>query len=417
MDIPVLIFFIGVLIIVGHVLSEVFTRTKIPDLFFLLIIGLLLGPVFGLVTPEMFGVLGPVFSTVSLIVILFEGGLNLRMEAIRSTYAECSRLTLLSFCGAIAVTTFLVVWLSGADLLTAFILGLIIGGTSPSVVLPLVRQLRLQETSVTILSIESALTDVLSIVLVITVLQAWQLQHFSLLQAGETLVGSFVVAIIVGIAGGIAWLIIRKKVAFFDKVFAIPAFIFILYGLIEMIGFSGAVAALVFGITLGNLSYFRNLLSRYIELDVKRLELTATEKSFLGEIVFLLRTFFFIYIGLSIQFDNPMIFLLGLVVTLVLFLIRIPAVMFSVPRSTPAWDVSIMAVMIPKGLATAVLASVPLQQGYPSGMFIEEATYAIVLFSIVINSILIILIDKTAFSRMYRRIFARFGQAGSGPPA
>jgi hypothetical protein len=69
--------------------------------------------------------------------------------------------------------------------------------------------------------------------------------------------------------------------------------------------------------------------------------------------------------------------------------------------------------MIPKGLATAVLASIPLQQAYPEGMFIQEAIYAIVLFSILINSIRIILIDKTAFSRTYRRIFARFGKDSS----
>jgi NhaP-type Na+/H+ or K+/H+ antiporter len=410
MDVALLIFFIGVLIILGHILSEVFTRTKIPDLLFLLIIGLVLGPVFGLVTPEMFGILGPIFSTVSLIVILFEGGLNLRIEAIRSTFKECSHLTILNFCGAIGLTTFVVLIFTGSNPLTAFMLAIIVAGTSPSVVIPLVRQLGLKETSQTILSIESALTDVLSIVLLLIVLQAYQLHKFSFWQASETLMGSFIVAILVGIAGGIAWSVIRKKVAFFNKIFAIPAFVFILYGFIEMIGFSGAVAALVFGITLGNLTYFKGIFSPHYELNVKQIELTDTEKSFLGEIVFLLRTFFFIYIGLSITFDSPQIFTLGLLVTLLLYMIRIPAVWFSIPKSTPAWDVSVMAVMIPKGLATAVLASMPFQQGYPEGMFIQEATYAIILFSILINSVLIILIDKTAFSRMYRKLFARFGK-------
>jgi cell volume regulation protein A len=411
MDVAVLVFFIGLLIILGHILSEVFTRTKIPDLLFLLIIGLVLGPVLGLLTPEMFGILGPIFSTISLIVILFEGGLNLRIEAIRGTFRECSRLTLLNFCGAIGLTTMVVLLLSGSDPLTAFMLAIIVAGTSPSVVIPLIRQLGLTEKSQTTLSIESALTDVLSIVLLLIALQAYQLHKFSFVEASETLVGSFVIAILVGIAGGIAWLVIRKRIAFFNKIFAIPAFIFILYGFVEMIGFSGAVAALVFGITLGNLTYFRGIFSPVFDLNVKQIELTETEKAFFGEIVFLLRTFFFIYIGLSIQFDNRDIFALGLLVTLLLYVIRIPAVWLSIPRSTPVWDASVMAVMIPKGLATAVLASMPLQQAYPEGMFIQEATYAIVLFSIVINSLLIILIDKTAFSRIYRRIFSRFGPA------
>ncbi|MCK9630078.1 MAG: cation:proton antiporter [Methanoregula sp.] len=408
MDISFLVFFIGILIILGHILSEVFTRTKIPDLLFLLIIGLVLGPVFGLVTTEMFGILGPIFSTISLIVILFEGGLNLRIEAIRSTFKECSHLTLLNFCGAIGIATLVVLVLAGTDPLTALMLAIIVAGTSPSVVIPLIRQLGLTEKSQTILSIESALTDVLSIVLLLIALQAYQLHKFSFWQASETLVGSFVVAILVGIAGGIAWSVIRKKFAFFNRIFAIPAIIFILYGFIEMIGFSGAVAALVFGITIGNLGYFKGIFSPVFELDVRKIELTETEKAFFGEIVFLLRTFFFIYIGLSIQFNNREIFILGLLVTLLLYLVRIPAVLFSIPRSTPVWDASVMAVMIPKGLATAVLASIPLQQAYPEGMFIQNATYAIVLFSIIINSLLIILLDKTAFSRIYRRIFSKF---------
>ena len=173
MEVSTLIFFIGVLMILGHILNEVFTRTKIPDLLFLLIIGLVLGPVTGLVTPEMFGILGPIFTTVSLIVILFEGGLNLRIEAIRSTFKECSRLTLLNFCGAIGVTTLVVLLLSGADPLTALMLAIIVGGTSPSVVIPLIHQLGLSERSQTTLSIESALTDVLSIVLLLIALQAY----------------------------------------------------------------------------------------------------------------------------------------------------------------------------------------------------------------------------------------------------
>lgn len=411
MDISVLVFFIGILIILGHILSEVFTRTKVPDLLFLLIIGLLLGPVFGLVTTEMFGILGPIFSTISLIVILFEGGLNLRVEAIRSTFRECSGLTLLNFCGAVGITVFVVLVLTGCDLLTASMLGIIVAGTSPSVVLPLVRQLGLSEKSQTILSIESALTDVFSIVLLLIALQAYQLHKFSFVEASETLIGSFVVAIIFGIAGGIAWSVIRKQIAFFDRIFAIPAFIFILYGFIEMIGFSGAVAALVFGITLGNLSYFRGIFSPVYDLDVKRIELSDTEKAFFAEIVFLLRTFFFIYIGLSIRFDNRDIFVLGLIITLLMYIIRIPAVWLSIPRSTSVWDASVMAVMVPKGLATAVLASMPLQQAYPEGLFIQNATYAIVLFSIIINSLLIILIDKTAFSRLYRRVFTGFAAA------
>ncbi len=67
-----------------------------------------------------------------------------------------------------------------------------------------------------------------------------------------------------------------------------------------------------------------------------------------------------------------------------------------------------MAAMAPKGLAAAVLASIPLQQGLQGGDLIQNSTYAVVLFSIVVNSILIFLQDKTFVGRAYRAIFRGF---------
>lgn len=68
-----------------------------------------------------------------------------------------------------------------------------------------------------------------------------------------------------------------------------------------------------------------------------------------------------------------------------------------------------MAAMAPKGLAAAVLASLPLQQGVPDGDLIQNSTYAIILFSVVLTSLLIFLQDKTFVGRFYRYIFAGFG--------
>ncbi len=58
---------------------------------------------------------------------------------------------------------------------------------------------------------------------------------------------------------------------------------------------------------------------------------------------------------------------------------------------------------MPKGLAAAVLASVSLQQGISGGEFIQNVTYTIILFSIIMTSALVFFLDKTSLSEVYFR--------------
>jgi cell volume regulation protein A len=183
-----------------------------------------------------------------------------------------------------------------------------------------------------------------------------------------------------------------------------------------MLGYSGAIAALAFGVTLGNLDSFK--ISRFFPSvqDIPQVELNPTEKIFLAQLVQLLKTFFFIYIGLSIQFSSADSFLIGGAIVFAALIIRTILVYFSVPRTIPVWDASVMAIMIPKGLAAAVLAAIPFQKGVIGGEFIETTTYAIILFSMVICSILVIMLERTAVRTYYAFVFRQFGQEESAPP-
>ncbi|MCX6696947.1 MAG: hypothetical protein NTV84_05190, partial [Methanoregula sp.] len=109
-------------------------------------------------------------------------------------------------------------------------------------------------------------------------------------------------------------------------------------------------------------------------------------------------------------FSSTVSFLIGGAIVIALFAIRIILVYFSVPRTIPVWDASVIAIMIPQGLAAAVLAAIPLYAGVTGGMFIETTTYAIILISIVICSVLVILLERTPVRRVYGRIFSKFGK-------
>jgi hypothetical protein len=118
-------------------------------------------------------------------------------------------------------------------------------------------------------------------------------------------------------------------------------------------------------------------------------------------VAFLLKTFFFIYLGISLELISGWLIIVGLILTIVAFILRIPAVKLAVKRSIEPKDVSVMAVMVPKGLAAVVLASIPLQQGVIGGELIKNITYGVVLFSIVITSFLVFLLEKTKLPDLY----------------
>ncbi len=93
MSIAPVIVFVGALIFLAHLFAGIFSRTKIPDVLLLFMIGLFLGPVLGIVTPADFGVVGPVFTTITLVFILFESGTELRADLTkRHFYHTCLRL-------------------------------------------------------------------------------------------------------------------------------------------------------------------------------------------------------------------------------------------------------------------------------------------------------------------------------------
>ena len=63
--------FVGILVFLAHLFTGIFSRTRIPDVILLIIIGICVGPLLNLVSPSQFGEVGPVFTTITLIIILF----------------------------------------------------------------------------------------------------------------------------------------------------------------------------------------------------------------------------------------------------------------------------------------------------------------------------------------------------------
>jgi cell volume regulation protein A len=405
-DVALIIAVVGVIIFLAHLFTGLFNKLMIPDVLFLIVIGICLGPILGIIPPSLFAQVGPIFATITLIIILLECGFTLKLSILRLAVTGAIGLSLSVFPLTMAVITGLALWLTDLELLPALILGAIIGSTSEAIVIPLVKQLKIREESQALLSVESTVTAVLSIIFTFAFVETYKLGQFQFFHMAGSLIASFFVAICLGVAGACIWSILLNKIRNIkNTMFTTAACVFVIFGLVEMLGFNGPIAALVFGITLGNLKsmqfpFFKSALS------TETAGLTEMEQVFFGEIAFLLKTFFFVYLGISLEMISIDLIIMGAIFTVIVFLLRLVAVRLTVARTVPAKDASFIAVMAPRGLTAIVLAAIVFQQGIIGGELIKTLTYGIVLFSVVLTSILVLLTDKTRLSECFGYLFS-----------
>lgn len=413
-----IIFTIGVVYFVAHVFTQVFARTRIPDVLLLMLLGILAGPVTGLLGPEHFGRVGEVASTLALVVILFESGTSLGLEVLARSMGTTVRLTLATF-AVTAVLVAAVAWgVAGVPPVASVLAGIIAGGTSSAVVIPLVAGLKMREDAGTLLVLESALTDVLCIVLAVGVTQAAVAGE---LHAGRMLGGilsSLTFAAVLGITGGFVWLTLLQYVRKLpSSMFMTLAFVFVLYGVSEFLGFSGGISALAFGFALTNqrqLGFHRVRTFKDATLG----ELNPAERAFYAEVVFLLKLAFFIYLGISLRVDNGRALAAAGLTVAAVFGARMLLTRF-LAGGLSARDGALVAVMVPKGLAAAVLAGMPRAAGIPGGEALQSFVYVVVLLSITATAVLVPLLERTRFGDRVRALYGPREEAAlpaSAPP-
>jgi cell volume regulation protein A len=406
MSIAAAIAFVGALIFLAHLLATIFEHTRVPDVLGLILIGLVVGPLTHLVSQTTFGKVGPVFTSVTLVLLLFEGGADLGIETLQASLKETLAVTLLSFALTVALVAGVMRWGAHLDPVSSLMTGAIIGGTSPAVIIPLSNQIGMGERARTVLFLESAVGDVLSIIIALALLQTHEFGNVSVGAVAGRILFSFLIAIALGVVSALVWSALLGRVRTMEHtLFTTAAFLFVVYGGVEALGASGPMAAFAFGFTMGNTHLFK-WLQRYTL--VEPIGMNYPEKTFLSEVVFLLKTFFFVYIGLSIEVRNRRWMSIGLVAVALVFVFRPIAARLALNRAIPQKDVTRIAALAPKGLAAAVLASIPLQRGLLGGELIQNVVYAIILFSIVLTAILVFLQDRTPVGRLYAFLFDGF---------
>ena len=371
----------GVVIFLGVAGEAFFKKTGIPDVAFLMILGVIIGPVLGLIQPEAVIQVIPYFAALALIIIMFDGGLNLDIKHVIKTAHFSFALAILGFILSIVMITLAAHFALGWLWLESILLGSIVGGSSSAIVFGLVKNIKISEETKSMLSFESALTDILATIIAFILFEAILAGHFDIQTLQETIGRAVVVGLILGFGVGIPWMYVSTKLGNAQHAYMLTlGVLFVLFFLANSFGESGALTALVFGLMIGNKSH----LSRLLRFKLPRIEMDDPTHN---QLTFLVRSFFFVFVGLMASFGQIEYLVFGVLITIAVYFGRMFIGKVTLTKRFSRLDRAVTNSMIPRGLAAAVLATYPITMGLPNAEAYPQLVFFIILSSVIITTI------------------------------
>jgi NhaP-type Na+/H+ or K+/H+ antiporter len=144
---------------------------KVPGIVFLLLFGVLLGPDgFGVLHPSQFNIGLEVIVSLAVAVILFEGGFNLELQDLGRVSGSLRNLVTLGMLVTLMGGGLAAHWLSEFPWAIAFLYASLIVVTGPTVIGPLLRQVKVDRPIATLLEGEGVLIDPIGAILAVVVL-------------------------------------------------------------------------------------------------------------------------------------------------------------------------------------------------------------------------------------------------------
>ena len=388
MNLDLIFGLLGGIIVLAFAANRLFRYTRIPDLIVLMGVGILLGPVLHWVDAVKFKPVTHAFGTLALIVILFEGGLELKLRETIRHFPGALLLSLLSYVATTGLVALVVQESLHLSQLSSLLIGAVVGCTSSSMVLPILQQLRVAEATKVTLLVDASLGDVLA---VLTVESLLNLSSGGLQNLLPRVLHEFGVPVILALLVGALWsrLLPLPSEQRFWQVLTF-GMVLLLYGVTQALHGSGLIAVLVFGLTLAN---FPDVLRPPIE-SVEALAVPPGKEhlpvlTFHSELAFLLRTFFFALLGVVVEVVPPSYLLptVGIVGAIIAACWLAVRASFWSHRGMPQSERGLIVWVLPRGLITAVLAIQVVQARGSEFHFLPALAFAVIL---VTNAIVVI---------------------------
>lgn len=356
-------------------------RTKLPAILLLLGFGIIAGPVTGLLDPDkLMGDLLSPFVSISVAIILFEGGLSLKMSEFKKIGGTVIKLITIGVLTTWVLSSLAALYILDLGLELSVLFGAILIVTGPTVIIPLLRQVRPTETAGSVVKWEGIVNDPIGAMMAVLVFEVIISGGFSNIDGNAGLVivqtlayGTF----LGGIGAGIMYFTLKKH--WIPDYLQNPVTLMVVIGLFVLSNHlqheSGLLTVTVMGIILANqksarikhiIEFKENLqvllISALFILLASRLEVSALEYFNWTSALFL---------------------------AVLILVIRPVAIYLSTLGSNLKWNErAFVAWMAPRGIVAAAISAVFAlrleQEGYASAEQLVPYTFIVIIATVTI---------------------------------
>lgn len=399
MDLTFFFALLGGLLVLAFVANRLVRFTRVPDVIILMATGVLIGPVLHWVNPDIFRGVTHGFGSLALILILFEGGLELKLREILKHFGSGFFLSLFSYAltvASVAEACRLALHFSWLD---ALLIGAVLGCISSSIVLPVLQQVSLRREVKVTLVVEASVGDAFAVLAVTTLLDIAAGGNAAPKAVVWALGSSLLLAVASGILAGMLWSYLLPVLSEerFWHVLTFAA-VLLVYSGVHFLKGNELVSVLVFGLTLSNFQAVRKRLrfgestgsDWFNEMPIEEQKGRSPDHhrdqmlTFHGELAFLLRTFFFVLLGTLADYADLR---KNIVLASLCFAAILGARVMAVETGRLAWrgfsalERELMVWFVPRGLITAVLAIQVVEARGTVFAFLPSLAFAVVLLS------------------------------------
>ncbi|MGB1556316.1 MAG: cation:proton antiporter [Oceanococcaceae bacterium] len=354
-------------------------RWRLPAIVLFCVAGIVFGPVLGMITPS--ETLGEVFRPVvqlCVAIILFEGGLSLHWHELRTAAAGVKRLVSLGALFSFGLGALAAHGIGDLKWPTALVFAAIIVVTGPTVIIPMLRQAKLNKRTAAYLKWEGIINDPTGALLAVLLFQYFVLTESA---GGESVVGGLVLTLTgaSALGGAAAWLLTRAyhsgAVPEFLKAPVMLASVLVVFVVANLFQHEAGLAAVtVMGLVLGN--------SDLPSMDELR--------RFKEYVVLVLVSS--VFVMLTADLDPALIArldwkLVALVAT-VMFVVRPLAIGLATIGTDLGWqDRVLLGWIAPRGIVAAAVAGVfgpeMLAAGYPDAELLSPLVFVLVIATVI----------------------------------
>jgi potassium/hydrogen antiporter len=314
-----------IVMVTGMIGGRLSRLLRIPDVAVFLLVGVLVGPVLHWIDLPANTVAAQLLIVFGAALILFDGGRAIGLGMLRKVWLTITMLAVPGVLITAALTSLTAMWLLDIPFVYAFLLAAIIASTDPATLIPVFKQVRIDERLKQTVESESAFNDATgSIVTFATLGILTGEQSFSL---GSSVLNFIKMAgggIVVGLIGGwLACLLITRRPSGFLRDYA-PVMVITVavasYLVADLIGVSGFMATFIAGVILGN--------HHSIKLPVDEHRLVEVGH-FFDSLTLILRMLIFVLLGTQVDFAGLQEYWWqGLLIVAVFMLVARPITVF-----------------------------------------------------------------------------------------